>query len=218
MKKIISFIIVLAIMFFVFQFGVNLFKKSHNVSYSINVLDKKLVVHEEYSKDKVIDYYYFEVTLDKIKFVFDIDNIFNKQKQIIKNIKIYEKKDLVCLSPIYIKNNNDPDIICNIDGDQYSYTSIKDKYDLSEFIDSIENFDENKYLNDNSFDLEDRNKVYKGNMYDNENVIMYNYSTLNKISKKKNSIIRFANYDIYNNELGVLIDKYYVLPKYEKKP
>lgn len=218
MKKIVSFILVLAIIFFCFQFCVTLFKKEHNISYLIKVLDKNFAIHEEYYKDKDIDYYYLEITLDKAKFVFDVDNTFNKQKKIIETIKIYETKDLVCLSPVYIKNNNDPDIVCNLDGDQYSYTSIKEKYNLSEFINSINNFNEDKYLIDNSNETIDRNKVYKGNMYDNENIIMYNYSTLNKISKNKNSIIRFATYDIYNNKLGILIGRYYVLPKFEKKP
>jgi len=218
MKKIISFIFVLAVIFLIFQFSINLFKNEHNISYLIKSSNKELTVHEEYYKDKKVDYYYLEVTLDKVKFVFDIDNTFNKQKKIIENIKIYEKKDLICISPVYIKNNNDPDIICNIDGEQYSYAIIKDKYDLSKFTKSIENFDNEKYLSDDDISSIDQIKVFKGNMYDNENIIMYNYSYLTKISKKNNPIIHFANYDIYNNELGVLIDKYYVLPKYEKKP
>ena len=86
MKKIISFIFVLGILFLVFQFGVTFFKNKHSIDYSLKVADKKISIHEEYYKDKQVDYYYLELTLDKTKFVFDIDNSFNKQKKIIKKI------------------------------------------------------------------------------------------------------------------------------------
>lgn len=218
MKKIFSFILVLAVLFLVFQFGITLFKSKHNVDYSIKILDKELAIHEEYYKDKKNDYYYLEVTFNKIKFVFDIDNTFNKQKKIIRDIKIYEEDDLTCISPVYIKNNDDPEIICNIGSDQYSYTSIKEKYDLDEFVESIENFNEEKYTGSETITPADRNKVYKNNMYENETILVYNYANLVKITKNKNAIIRFSEKDVYNNELGVLIDKYYILPKYENKP
>ena len=52
MKKIINFILVLGVLFFVFQFGVNLFKSKHSIDYSIKVDDQQISIHEEYFKDK----------------------------------------------------------------------------------------------------------------------------------------------------------------------
>lgn len=218
MKKIVQFVLVLAILFFVFQFGINLFKNKHVIDYSLKKNNKKVYVHEEYYKDKKIDYYFFEITIGKTKFVFDINNSFNKQKEILKDIKLYEEDDLICISPVYIKNNNKSTIVCNVANEQYSYTSIKDNYDLKGFVESIENYNKDDYKSKNNSTDIDRNKVYKGNIYEEENIIVYNYDKLEKITKSSSSVIKFADYDIYQNELGILIDKYYIMPKYENKP
>jgi len=218
MKKIINFILVLGILFLVFQLGVTFFKNKHSVDYSLKVADKKISIHEEYYKDKQVDYYYLELTVDKTKFVFDTDNSFNKQKKIINDIKVFEDDELICISPVYIKNNNDPEIVCNIGNDQYSYASIKDDYDLEEFIDGIDNFNKGKYETSALSTTINRNTVYKENIYENENILVYEYSNLLKITNNDHFGIHFADYDVYDNELGILIDKYYVLPKYENKP
>lgn len=218
MKKIINFILVLGILFLVFQFGITFFKSKHTVDYKLKVNNQEIIVHEEYSKDKKEDYYFFKVTIDDIDFVFDIDNKFNKQKEILSDINIYSKDDLTCISPVYIKNNDDPIITCNIDNLQYSYASIMDQYDLSEFISTIDNFETSKYEISNKSSEISRNTVYRDNMEYDENVIIYNYDELVQITKPSYFKINFANYDIYQNNLGILIDKYYILPKYENKP
>lgn len=218
MKKIFNFTLVLAILFLVFQFGITIFKSKHSVDYSIKKEDKEIAIHEEYFKDKKVDYYYFELTINKVKFVFDVNNNFNKQKKIIDDVKVYEKDDLMCISPVYIKNNNDPEIVCNINKDQYSYYEVAKNYNISNFIDVIDNYNLEKHSSSNKTVNVGRNKVYEDNMYEDENVLVYNYSYLSKIYKYNDKRINFAKYDIYHNDLGILIDKYYVLPKYENRP
>lgn len=203
----------------VFQFGINILKKEHTIDYKIKTGDKKIDIHEEYYKNKNEDYYFFRVVLDKKEFVFDIDNLFNKQKKIIKDIKIYEEDDLTCISPVYIKNNDEADIVCNIGDDQYSYTSIIGSYDLKAFTDTLDNFNSYSYEVDNGKASDIRNNlVYKDNMNAKENIIVYNYDELVKITKPSFERISFSKYDVYQNELGCLINKYYILPKYENKP
>lgn len=217
MKKIFNFVIILGILLLVFQFGITLFKTSHKIDYDINIDSKSANVHEEYYKDKKLDYYFFEVTYGDNKFVFDIDNTFNKQKKIISDIKVYKKGDLVCISPIYIKNN-ESDILCDVDGVQYDYSNIKNTYDLKEFIATLDNFNLDKYASSDTKTLINSMDVYKNNIDDNENVIVYKYKNLIKLTRPGNSRIQFSNYDIYHNDLGILVDKYYILPKYENKP
>jgi len=48
MKKIFGFVIVLGILFLVFQFGVIFFKRSHSIDYEINVDRKKVEISEKY--------------------------------------------------------------------------------------------------------------------------------------------------------------------------
>lgn len=217
MKKIFNFVIVLGILLLIFQFGVTFFKKEHKLDYSISINSKDATVYEEYSKTKDNDYYFFKVKYDDKEFVFDIDNIFNKQKKVINDIKVYEKDELTCISPSYIKEVKS-DIICDVNGEQRSYASIKDKYNLDEFINTLYKFDKNKYVSSSKSSVVSLVDVYKENFEDNENVIVYTYKRLVKINRSKNSRIAFSNYDVYHNDLGTLIGKYYILPKYEKKP
>ena len=219
MKRIVKFIIVLGILFLVFQFGINMLKKEHTVDYKLKIGDKKIEVHEEYYRDKSDDYYFFRVTLDKKEFVFDINNLFNKQKKVISDIKIYEDDELTCISPVYIKNNDKADIVCNANNEQYSYTSIMNSYNLEEFTNTLDNFNGSLYeVNNGKESTIRKNLVYKDNMYNKENIIIYNYDELVKINKPSFERLNFSNYDVYQNKLGILIDKYYILPKYENKP
>jgi len=218
MKKIFNFIVVLGLLFFVFQVGITLLKKSHLVNYKIEIGEKKFDVREEYIKTKEDDYYFFKVTLSNNEFFFDTDNKFNKQKNVIEEIKLYEKEDLICLSPVYIKNNDDAQIICSVDGKQTSYTSIKEQYDLSAFVDSLDNFNNDKFDSSNTKVSFDNLIVYKDNLYDDCNLIVYDYKELLKVTKNNRERIKFSSYDIYYNEMGRLIDKYYVLPNFENKP
>lgn len=217
MKKIFNFVIVLGILLLIFQFGVTFFKKEHRLDYSISINSKDATVHEEYSKTKDNDYYFFKVKYDDKVFVFDIDNIFNKQKKVINDIKVYEKDELTCISPSYIKEFKS-DIICDVNGEQRSYASIKDKYNLDEFINTLYKFDKNKYVSSSKSSVISMMDVYKENFEDNENVIVYTYKRLVKLNRPSSSRIAFSNYDVYHNDLGTLIGKYYILPKYEKKP
>lgn len=217
MKKIFNFVIVLGILLLIFQFGVTFFKKEHKLDYYISINSKDATVHEEYSKTKDNDYYFFKVKYDDKEFVFDIDNIFNKQKKVINDIKVYEKDELTCISPSYIKEFKS-DIICDVNGEQRSYASIKDKYNLDEFINTLYKFDKNKYVSSSKSSVISMMDVYKENFEDNENVIVYTYKRLVKLNRPSSSRIAFSNYDVYHNDLGTLIGKYYMLPKYEKKP
>lgn len=201
-----------------FQFGITLFKNKHSVDYELKVGKKKISIHEEYSKEKSEDYYFFRAQVDDMKFVFDRENDFNKQKKVIDDIQLYQKDEVTCIVPIYIKKNDNPDIFCNVGKKQYSYDSIKDKYHLEAFTNTISNFDNTKYIESTNKSYVAGSDTYKDNMYENELLIIYDYSDLVKVTKPSYDIYRFATYDIYHNELGTLIGKYYILPKYENKP
>ena len=218
MKKIFSFIIILGLLFFIFQFGVTMLKSSHVVNYEINVGEQSVKIIEEYKKTKKDDYYFFKVDIDGETFVFDVDNKFNKQKHIIDDFKIYKEKELTCLSPVYTKNNDDAQIICSINGVQTSYTTVKEQYNMNEFVSTLENFNSDKFESSNVKVMLDKMNIYKDNVYEDEYLVVYDYKELIKISKNVREKIKFSNYDIYHNEMGRLIDKYYVLPNFENKP
>ena len=218
MKKIFSFVIVLGILFFVFQFGITLLKKGHVIDYKINIDNKEILINEKYIKKASDNYYLFKVNIEENTFVFDVNNEFNKQKKVIDNFKIYEQDDLFCISPIYIKNSDESTVICNLNGQPTSYTTVKDSYDLDEFLNSLDNFNFDKYVSFDSTSVIGKSDVYNDNMYEDEVLIVYDYKDLIKITKSNRERIGFSNYDIYHNETGILIGEYYILPIFENKP
>lgn len=218
MKRIFGFILVLGLLFFIFQFGITQFKKNHLVVYEIKIGDQDAKITEEYIKTKEDDYYLMKVDFEDNVYIFDVNNSFNKQKHIIDNFEIYKEGVVTCLSPVYIKNNDDPQIICNNDGIQTSYFKIREEYNLDSFTSTLKNFNSQKYESNNEKVALNNNYIYKNNLYDDEYLIVYNYKDLIKLSKDIREKIEFSSYDIYHNEMGILIDKYYILPKFENKP
>ena len=215
MKKKVKYIVIGLILLIIVCFFFNMFKTHHKVKYKI----KDIEILETYHKDKTSDYYLLEITRKDQTFIFDIDNSFNKKKKIIKDILIYNDNDLTCIYPILINDKYNLEIECSIDHQLYSYNSIKNKYDLSKFIKSIPNYDSN-YFKDQTTNISKHNdiKVYSDNLYNNENIILYDYKDLIKIKNNSFSTINFSDYDVYHNDLGILINNLYLIPKYSKKP
>lgn len=218
MKKIFNFVLVLGILFLAFQLGITFFKKSHKIDYQLKVNDQNIKIQEEYIKNKDDEYYLFKVEFNNNSYVFDAENKFNKQKQVITNFKIYDEGKVTCISPVYIKNNDKSNVICNLNNAQTSLTEIRNNYNIDEFLKNLNGFDFERYNAIDEISVIGKNDVYKGNMYDNEYLIVYDYKDLISITKKNSERINFSNRDIYHNELGVLIDKYYVIPEFTSRP
>lgn len=219
MKKIVKFVIVIGILLLIFQFGMNYLKKEHYITYKMYSGKHEVAVEEHYIKKNKLDYYFLNISVNSKNFVIDIDNSFNKQKKILHDITVYKdkKNDLMCIYGNFI-NEIETDIVCNIKDTQYEFGYIKDNYNVSSLIRDIPNFNENKYKD--STDVIDKGniKYYRDNFLNNESVYIYNYNKLLKFDSRGNTSIKFADYDVYENKLGILIDKYYVIPIYENKP
>ena len=216
MKKHIKCILVILFIFLIACFLGNKFKTHHTVKYK---LKNNTQILETYHKDKKSDYYLIEINHQDKKYIFDIKNNFKKKKKIVKDLIIYKKENVSCIYPILINEKYTLDIICSIDENLYAYASIKDKYDFGEFIKTIPNYDD-KYYDDKTSNIKNYNdiKIYNDNLYPNENIIIYNYKNLIKIKDYSYSKISFSNHDIYNNDLGIMINNLYLIPKYSNKP
>lgn len=218
MKKTIKYILIVLLLLLTAYFLANKFKTHHTVKYKIKEKNN-IQILETYHKDKISEYYLLEIKQQDKTFVFDINNHFNKKKKIIKDVVTFKKEDITCVYPILIDENYTLEIMCDINKKLYSYNSIKDKYDLSKFTSNIPNYSD-KYYKDKTNNIKnyDDIKVYNDNIYTNENIIIYNYKNLIKITNDSYSKIPFSNYDVYNNNLGVLINNIYLIPKYTKRP
>lgn len=216
MKKVFSFILTFIILGFLLQLVFTFLKKEHQIDYTLFTNDKEVKVHEEYRKQETEDYYIVNLDVLDYHFSFTVDNFFGKQKEILKEVLFYEKDNLFCAYPVYIKQKTGNEFLCDYDGKQYSYYALKDKFDFNEYIKMLPNFtilDKNSNESSSIFDF----SFYQSNFMEKEHIYLYNYQELIDLGPEIINEIRFSDHDIYTNEYGVIINDFFVIPDYTTK-
>lgn len=217
MKKIVSILLLLGLLSLLLQFIINLSIDQHNVKYSIKTDNNNYDVNEKFRKIGDNSVYDFTV-LDKegSYFTFSYENDFNNQERIIKDFEYYTTKDLKCIFPIY-KRGNTSDIACLYNGEQVSYSYLKqiDNYDIDIIIKKLKSLG---YSNDSwdrkeavtSTSEDGKIKFYKKNIMDNYIFTMWNYKGIYILNNDEILEKELLEYDQYDNDLSSLVGKYYV--------
>lgn len=217
-KRVIYFTLLIIILWFGFQMVINFLKTEHYVEYTLDIANNIYNIKENYKKTSEEDQYFLEVNISDMSFLFTSENKFNKQKEIVKDIKTYSTDDIFCMSLIYINDEYVSSPICSKNGKLYSYLSLKDDYDLTEFLASIPNFSSKLFnKNDESIDYSDL-YIYDKYLYSNETLLVYNYKSIIKIANNKQEELYFSSFDNYKNEFGTLVDNYYLIPRITSNP
>ena len=212
MKKAISLSIILLIILLVYQLGINFIKQEHSVQYSINTKEGTYKIKEDYSS-KDNDSYILKVKHNNHSYVFEVENEFNKQREIVKNVISYDKDDVNCISLEFVNKNINVEPLCTIGDTVYSYTYIKDKYDISEFLGKIKNFDFKKYEKESAVREDYSIKVNKEYLDEDELIIIYDLKRIAIHNGINSSFFTFATSDQYKNTIGIKVGNYYVIPK-----
>lgn len=216
MKKAFSFIIMMIVMGFLLQLTVIFFKKQHDVRYTVDIDDKTVSVEEFYRKTESDDYYLLNLEINDSKFTFTVDNYFNKQKKILKDIIFYEKDGLFCVYPIYLNDKNGGDFTCSLNNKNYAYSALKDDYDLTEYIEKLPNFTYSDGLldsDDDSFNNYDMTIYYDNYLYD-EYVFVYDYYHIVAINDFRTQVKQVVNFEKKFNEHGIYVGKKFYVPFY----
>jgi len=180
-----------------------------SISYKIKVDDNKIKVKEIVNKDN----YYIEIKTDKNIYPIRIHNDIMKKRKIVKDIYLYKDKNIECILPI-INDELLIDMMCYKDELLYDYHAlVGENYSLDKYVNSI------KIYNINNFKNKEINKKTIGTVKYN---IFNNFNNIVAITTYKGLIINeeeinIFKKDIYNNNLSVFIDKYYIIADYEKK-
>lgn len=215
MKKMLPIIFVLGAFGLIIQFFVQSFIKYHEVDYSIITSDNEYMINEKLNVKDGKNVYSFKVVDDKTKetFQFDFSHNYNKQDNIIRDIKFYQYEDLVCLFPIY-KKKLSKDIVCNYKGIQTSYSYLKQigNTGVEKFISSLKKDDymADTWKKDVKPSEEYGYKIYKENIPDNIVFTMWFYHGFYRISKDKIEEKNYLNDDCYENNRSYLIDNFLV--------
>lgn len=207
-KKIITFSLLLLFLTLLLEFGINYFKTSHHVEYDIS----GYTVEEDYIKKSGKDYYLIKASKDGKEYIFNAQNEFNKNEKIIKEIISYDTDDISCATIIYT-NNSSSTPLCYKDKILHSYISIENEPGMSEYLKQLNKYAEDKITSSDESYVFAYNEIYKNNLYKNEDIIMYNYKNIIKINGERTMTFDFSNKDVFKNEYGTLVGKYYVIPK-----
>lgn len=211
MKKNIKNILIIFLAIFILELIVLIFKDNHEVNYKV-VGDKTFDVKEVYNKGD----YFFKVSYLDDNYYFDYKNSSYKTKKVLKDVLYYEKNDLKCIFPV-LKKEETINIFCLKDKLLYIYDYFNN--DLQEFVDIIKDKDYNtNKFSDNSISINiDSSKVYQENILKDTYIYVWKYNGFYSLNNKKLEKIDLFSNDVYLNNLGINLSKYYVIPNYDEK-
>lgn len=215
MKRIISILILIILLFFIFQWGFVFLKKEHEISYKVFVENETFDIHEIYKKEYG-DKYDIVIKNGNNTYSYLIDNKYNKQKKIIKEIKYYNEDDNYCIYPI-LESEEGTYIVCAKDGKIYTDTSFPDQNFISKIKEDL--ILEGYPILTQSVDTSKTNIVGKTTFYtdalNEEDIInVWNYKGIDIIKSNNPVGIISLNFDKYENNHGYLVGKYYIVPNY----
>lgn len=215
MKKIFQISLLLFALFVVLEIIFVFLKTNHKIEYKIKTDNYIFNIKEQYRANK----YFVDINVEDDHFSIMVPNEFNKKKNIIENIKYFiSDDDYVCIYPILF-NNKDFNIICKKNDMMYSYYAIKNMGFVKDFINQLKNdgydnktWTEINYNTINSGEL----KLYIDALTNDAHLYVWNYKGFYNINN--NNIIESKLFvrDIYSNKLAIKVNKYYVIPNYEK--
>ena len=217
MKKTISIIALLVILFLLIEFLVTRFTSSHSITYTIKSNDIEFNLDEKYSK-KEDDTYSISISYDKYVFNYLVSNNYNKQKKIVDNIEYFKDGDNICVYPI-LKDKQEVYILCS-DGNNI-YSSYV--YPNQNFINEIKNkLIEKKYLSVKEPKVEetttyDNSTIYLNNMNNSDKILYWKYKGIDVFSKNKQTNVSVLEFDKYDNKVGYLAGNYYLIPNYRNQ-
>lgn len=211
MKKIAKMIIKICLIFVLLYVFIFIFKNKHDIRYDIKSNDIDFIVNEKF----VSNNYYIKISSGDYNFSFKVDNSYSKRKKIVDDIYSYELNDYLCIFPIL--DNDNIDIMCSNKDNTYSYVYLKDE--LGDFVNILKD----KGYNLSSWDNNVKEKrfgstlVYQDNIPLDTYIYVWKYNGFYTISSKRLEQLDILNNDLYVNDLGALVDKYYVMPDYNSK-
>lgn len=214
MKKIISILILISLLFFVCQWGIVSFKKEHEVSYKVYYKDEIFNIKEYYQKEEGNKYDIFINHKDDT-YSYIVNNKYNKQKKIIKEIKYYNENNDSCIYPI-LESGEGTYIECSQNGKIYTETS----YPNQNFINKIktalieEGYYKNKQIDLNETKNINKNVYYEDALIDSDIITVWNYKGIDIIKTNDSTFINGLGFDKYENNHSYLVGNYYIIPNY----
>lgn len=208
-KKSISFTLVLFLLFLCYQTVITFFKSNHTIEYEINGFN----IEEEYKKNSSEEYYIFKVSNGENEFVFDAHNDFNKQKEVVKDISIYDDDNLYCVSLLFKYDNTSSGPLCVDENGLYVMNPTKETDGFKEYISKLPNANKTEYSDKSEIKTQKDITVYRDYLSKNEVLMIYDYQSVYFFEKENLHAASYTNAYKTPNNLGRIVGKYYLIPR-----
>ena len=106
--------------------------------------------------------------------------------------------------------------ICSKGNVLYAYNNFN--YNFEDLFNKLPSYKTKKKLVDDTLTKEKDIELYKNNFLENENIVLYDQKNLLLVNNTEIKPFKFGLFDVYKNEMGYLIDNYYLIPKYTSNP
>ena len=223
MRRLFFMLVILFLFYLGIQFAFYWFSGGQDNVYEITDEGATFEVSEKSNFNLALNSYDYDVTIDDTTFSFKIFKNYNKASKVLEKIEYYTEEDtnFKCILPIFKDDEIFLDMMC-YDGESYNYYfNIKGKNEnLDKFVSSIEEYDINQFVDDASKQIIEELNVLPENLVEHHYISFNNYRGVYIVSDSFNSRvynISLFNKDVYKQELGQFVDRYYVIPDYSKE-
>ena len=219
MKKGFPILLIIAILGLILQVVITIFITDKSAEYVILTEDNEYKITESLEVVDDVSFYDFSIT-DKNGdyYLLSMSDDFNKQSEIILDVKYFKSNEVTCIFPIY-RRDKTGDVSCLYKGETVSYSYLKQINNVD--IDSIVSKLKEENYNHNSWDRKVPEKVnmfsdsrgidvYQDNILEDYIFIIWRYKGIYLLKHDKSLIKDYIEYDVYDNTLSALVGKYYV--------
>ncbi|MBQ7790630.1 MAG: hypothetical protein IJ399_05135 [Bacilli bacterium] len=205
-KKEIKVIIILFLLVIPLIFLRKVFIRKYDILYEKN----KYIINEIYEYKNKEHLYEINIKNNKQEITYLLNNDFNKNKKIIKNLKVYKDDNITCLLPIY-NQKIEYKLYCLKDDIQVSDYYLKDNESYKKILKKVKKYKINNFIENNKTTSYKKLKVYDNNISSEDIFTIWDYKGISIIEKDKTNYIKFLDYDLYDNIKTIIYDKYFVL-------
>lgn len=207
MKKVISIVVLFFVLCIIYEFGVLFLVKHYDYEYTFTKDKSDYTISESY---KYIDSnHVYDINIkdkDNNEYIYIVNHNFHKEKEIIEDLLTFKKENISCIFPVF-RDNVTSNLVCNIDGDMKSYTSLVNEN--NNYVKEIKDELVKKGYNISAFNGSDETKeisnlatklTYYTDFIPNYNILIWGYKGVFSINKKEAKVNDFLKSDIYDTK------------------
>ena len=214
MKKVISIVIAFLIICLIYEFSILLFVKHYEYDYIYTKNKKEYKINEKYNYSDGRHIYDINIKdKDNNKYIYSIVHNFHKEKEIIKDLLVFNKDNMTCIFPIF-KDDITSNVVCNVDHKQFSYTYLNEQNNtfMSEIknqltkngysIPTISTSGKHKQISNLATKL-----TYYTDFIPNYNILVWGYRGVFLINKDRAKVNDFLTSDVYDTRYLTISNK-----------